>query len=88
MYAGMRCNPEKRRGLGNCLVELWAADESNLPATANALVQKFRLIRKDIGGAQTELACSGVFFDTPPPNLTRRSIARIDLTRETGKECV
>ncbi len=73
LSVGKRCNPLKR-GFGSRLVELWAAEHPNLPATANALVQKFRLVRRDIGAAQTELACtpakrvrSGGFFDTPPP---------------------
>ncbi len=43
LSVGKRCNPLKR-GVGSHFVELWAAEQPNLPAMANALVQQFRLI--------------------------------------------
>ncbi len=46
------------------------AEQPNLPATANALVQKFRLIRKVFGAAQTELACTTVKRCTAEVSLT------------------
>ncbi len=67
LSVGKRCNPLKK-GVGSRLVELWAAEQPDLPATANALVQKFRLIRKTL--VQTELACTIVKQCTAEVSLT------------------